>query len=175
MHNRTQFLHSSTGASVGQLFWKKGFFIKARSLVLILPFLKSKYSQSRNNPDRDLRVRILIVEDAFHVANLLAESVRLQGHEAIVARSGQQALSLLDQRCPDAVFLDIVMPEVSGIDVLRRIRETHPGLPVIVITGSASSQQIDEARSLGVDDVIEKPFALKQLDQALESLQAERP
>ena len=120
-------------------------------------------------------MRILIVEDAIHVAKLLAESVRHQGHEAIVARSGEEGLSLFDQRYPDAVFLDIVMPEVSGIDVLRQIRETHPGLPVIVITGSASSQQIDEARSLGVADVIEKPFALKQLDQALESLQAERP
>ena len=120
-------------------------------------------------------MRILIVEDAFHVANLLAESVRLQGHEAIVATSGPEALSLLDLRCPDAVFLDIVMPKVSGIDVLRRIRETHPALPVVVITGAASSQQIDEARRLGVTEVIEKPFALNQLDEALGMLQPEEP
>ena len=119
-------------------------------------------------------MRILIVEDAIHVASLLAESVRLQGHEAIVAHSGSEALSLLDQRRPDAVFLDIVMPKVSGIDVLRRIRETHPALPVIVITGNALPWQIAEARRLGVTDVIEKPFALKHLDQALENLQAEK-
>ena len=115
-------------------------------------------------------MRILIVEDAIHVARLLAESVRLQGHEAIVAHSGPEALSLLDERRPDAVFLDIVMPEVSGIDVLRKIRETYPALPVIVITGSASSQQIDDVRRLGVTEVIEKPFALKELEQALRSL-----
>jgi DNA-binding response OmpR family regulator len=118
-------------------------------------------------------MRILIVEDAIHVANLLAESVRLQGHEAIVATSGPEALSLLDLRCPDAVFLDIVMPGVSGIDVLRRIRATHPALPVIVITGSASSKQIDEVRRLGVTEVIEKPFVLRHLEAALGNLQAE--
>lgn len=125
--------------------------------------------------DRCLTMRILIVEDAIHVAKLLAESVRLQGHEPIVASSGKEGLSLLKQRTPDAVFLDIVMPEVSGIDVLRQIRENHPALPVIVITGSASSEEIDEAWRLGVTDVIEKPFVLKQLDQALGNLQAERP
>ncbi len=120
-------------------------------------------------------MRILIVEDAIHVASLLAESVRLQGHEAIVATSGPEAFSLLDLRCPDAVFLDIVMPKVSGIDVLRRIRATHPALPVIVITGSASSKQIEEVMRLGVTEVIEKPFALNQLDEALGKLQPEEP
>ena len=119
-------------------------------------------------------MRILIVEDAIHVAKLLAESVRLQGHEAIVARGGQEGIYLLDQKRPDAVFLDIVMPEVDGIDVLRWIRKTHPSMPVIVITGNALPWQIAEARRLGVTDVIEKPFALKHLDQALENLQAEK-
>ena len=120
-------------------------------------------------------MRILIVDDELHVAIVLAESVRLQGHEAIVARSGQEGLALLDQTAPDAVFLDIVMPKLSGIEVLRRIRETHPSLPVIVITGRASSKQIDEARRLGVSDVIEKPPALRNLDEALQSLKTKRP
>lgn len=120
-------------------------------------------------------MQILIVEGAIHVANLLAESVRRQGHHAIVARNGREGLSLLRQRCPDAVFLDIIMPEMDGIDVLRRIRETHPRLPVIIITGSASVQQINEAKRLGVTDVIEKPFALKQLDQALASFESDTP
>lgn len=118
-------------------------------------------------------MRILIVEDDIPVATLLAEAVRLQGHEAIVATTGREALSLLDQRPPDALFLDIVMPEVTGIEILRRIRQTHPALPVIVITGEASSEQIGEARRLGVTDVIEKPFGLKFLGEALRKLQGE--
>lgn len=120
-------------------------------------------------------MRILIVEDDIHVARVLAESVRLQGHEAIVAGSGQEGLSLLDQWRLDGVFLDIVMPKVSGIEVLRQIRTTHPGLPVIVITGHATSPQINEARRLGVTDVIRKPYALRQLGQILTSLEAQTP
>jgi len=120
-------------------------------------------------------MRILIVEDAVHVARVLAESVRLQGHEAIVATSGREGLFLLDQMRPEAVFLDIVMPAIDGIEVLRRIRATRPDLPVVIITGSASPQQIAEARSLGVTDIIKKPFALKELDQALGDLEAESP
>lgn len=120
-------------------------------------------------------MRILIVEDDISVANLLAESVRQQGYEAIVATGGRQALSLLDQGLPDAVFLDIVMPDMSGIEVLRRIRQTQPALPVIVITGEASSEQIEEARRLGVTEVMEKPFGLKYLGEALRKLRGEGP
>jgi len=118
-------------------------------------------------------MQILIVEDDIPVATLLAESVRLQGHEAIVARSGPEALALLDHRRPDAIFLDLVMPEMTGIEVLRRIRKTQPALPVIVITGEASLEQIEEARRLGVTDIMEKPFGLKYLGEALRKLRGD--
>lgn len=115
-------------------------------------------------------MKILIVDDEIEVANLLAESVKLQGHEAIVAVSGAEGLALLEQIRPDAVFLDLVMPEMSGIEVLRRIRVADQSLPVIVITGHASSAQIDEARRLGITDCIQKPFILKHLNDALKSV-----
>lgn len=120
-------------------------------------------------------MRIMIVDDEVHVARILAESVRLQGHEAIVANSGPEGLSLLDQRPIDLVFLDIVMPKLSGIEVLRRIRETRPALPVIVITGNASAEEVHEARRLGVTDVIEKPFGLRNLSEALGILETKSP
>ena len=116
-------------------------------------------------------MKILIVDDEVVVANLLAEALRLQGHEAIVASSGAQGLALVEQKQPDAVFLDIVMPEMNGIEVLRRIRDAHRGLPVIVISGRASSAQIEEAKRLGITDWIEKPFVLTHLDQALRDLE----
>lgn len=118
-------------------------------------------------------MRILIVEDDIPVATLLAESVRLQGHETIVARTGQEALSALDQGHPDAVFLDIVLPDMTGIEVLHRIRQILPTLPVIVITGDASPEQVLEAQHLGVADVVEKPFGLKNLGEALRKLRGE--
>lgn len=119
-------------------------------------------------------MRILIVDDEVNVANLLAESVKVQGHEAVVAVSGAEGLTLLQEKPPDAVFLDIVMPEMSGIEVLRRIREADQALPVIVITGRASSAQIDEARRLGITDCIEKPFILKHLSKALGRLKSRK-
>ena len=115
-------------------------------------------------------MKILIIDDEVHVADLLAEAVKLQGHEAIVAVSGAKGLALVEQKSPDAVFLDIVMPEMDGIEVLRRIRAVHQALPVIVISGRASSEQIDEARRLGITDYIPKPFVLKHLNQALGKL-----
>lgn len=119
-------------------------------------------------------MRILIVDDEVNVATLLAESVRLQGHEVTVASTGREALALVEERRPDAVFLDIVMPHLNGIEVLRRIRETDPVLPVIVITGHASGPQLEEARHLGVTDVIEKPFALAHLNRAIGSLRPKK-
>lgn len=119
-------------------------------------------------------MKILIIDDEVAVASLLAESVKLQGHEAVVAVSGAEGLALLEQKRPDAVFLDIVMPGLNGIDVLRRIRQARQELPVIVITGRASSEQIDEARRLGITECVEKPFILKQLNRALQTLESRK-
>ncbi len=119
-------------------------------------------------------MKILIVDDEVHVATMLAESVQLQGHEAIVARSGEEGLALLAQHRPDAVFLDIVMPRLSGLEVLRQIRERVKTLPVIIITGHASPAQIEEAKRLGATDCIQKPFVLNQLQKALGRLKREK-
>jgi|SRR3989304_4189201 len=121
-------------------------------------------ADSRLGPET---MRILVVDHESHVANMLAESVRQQGHEAIVAGNDREALSFLDQTHFHGMFLEIAMPEVSGIDFLRRIRTTHPALPVIIITRNPSCKEIFHARRLGVMDVIEKPIGLKNLMQAL--------
>jgi CheY-like chemotaxis protein len=115
-------------------------------------------------------MKILIVEDQEYVANLLADAVRLQGHDAIVAVGGQEGLALVEREQPDAVFLDIVMPEPDGVEVLRRIRQISPELPVVIITGGASPQQIEEAGRLGVTDCVEKPLLLNQIIQAISNV-----
>lgn len=118
-------------------------------------------------------MRILIVDDEIRVAAVLAESVRGQGHEAIVASSGEEGLALLEQQHPHGVFLDLVMPGMSGLEVLRRIRASHPKVPVVVLTGHASSAEIEEAKRLGATDCITKPFVLNQLTRALGTLGGE--
>jgi two-component system OmpR family response regulator len=112
-------------------------------------------------------MRILIVDDEIVIADLLADAVREDGHEATVAYGGAEALALLNQGPPDAVFLDLLMPEIHGIELLRRIREIYPVLPVIVVTGRVCDDELDAARRLGVTDIIEKPLLLNQLTDAL--------
>ena len=118
-------------------------------------------------------MRILIVDDERAVAEALADAVKLQGHVPAVAHSGREGLAALDAEPPEAVFLDFVMPGLSGIELLKQIRQRHPDLPIVVVTGRAAPMDLDEVRQLGVTDIVEKPWALKQLDEALRSLEAD--
>jgi two-component system cell cycle response regulator len=119
-------------------------------------------------------MKILVIEDDVPVAELLAHAIQSEGHEAMVAVTPRVGLELLDREHPDGVLLDMVLPEVSGLDVLRHIRSRSPHLPVVIITGLATPEQTAEARRLGVTDVIEKPLLLKQLSTALGSLRSAR-
>jgi len=115
-------------------------------------------------------MRILIVDDEPAVADTLAEAVRLQGHDPAVARSGLEGLAAIETETPEALFLDMVMPGLSGVELLREIRQRHPQLPIVVVTGRAAHMDLDAIRRLGVTDIVEKPWALKLLDEALGSL-----
>lgn len=115
-------------------------------------------------------MKILVIEDDVRVAELLADAIQLEGHEALVAVTPEVGLRLFEREHPDGVFLDIVMPDVSGLEVLRQIRLASRALPVIVITGLATSAQTAEARRLGATEVMEKPLLLKHLSRALASL-----
>ncbi len=112
-------------------------------------------------------MKILLVEDDVPVAALLADALEQDGHETTVTHSGEEALRCLREERPDAVFLDLVLPGMSGIAVLQRIRGLDQRLPVILITGHPELGHVEEARRLGVTEVIEKPFILKNYTDAL--------
>ena len=115
-------------------------------------------------------MHIVIIDDEDAVAETLADAVRGQGHTVVVGRSGTEALALLAEKTPDAVFVDLIMPGLSGVDLVREIRRDNPDLPIVVVTGWAGPQDLDEVRRLGVTDIVEKPWALKYVDEALKSL-----
>jgi CheY-like chemotaxis protein len=119
-------------------------------------------------------MHIVIIDDEDVVAETLADAVRGQGHTVAVGHSGSEGLALLAEKTPDAVFLDLVMPGLSGVDLLKEIRRDNPELPIVVVTGWAGPQDLDEVRRLGVTDIVEKPWALKYVDEALKSLGPER-
>lgn len=115
-------------------------------------------------------MRILVIDDEAAVARVIAEALENEGNEVTVAHSGEEGLEILAHRRPDAVFLDIVMPGMEGTEVLRRIRERDPHLPVIILSGWATESQTQAAWRLGATDVLQKPVALKNLAQALARL-----
>jgi DNA-binding NtrC family response regulator len=121
-----------------------------------------------------LTMKILIIDDEVLVTDLFARAVRKQGHEAIVATNYDEVLVVVQRERPDAIFLDVVMPGLNGLDVLREVRRRSPALPVVIVTGHASSREIEEARKLGVLDVLKKPYVLNALTPTLERLQADQ-
>lgn len=112
-------------------------------------------------------MRLLVVEDDPNVAAVLAETFQANGHETVIEHTGEEALAAIAQGRPDAVILDIALPTIDGVEVLRRIRSTDMTLPVIIVSGQGTPQQLDEARSLGVTDVITKPAILSHFTDAL--------
>lgn len=112
-------------------------------------------------------MKILVIDDEPSVRTLIADALADEGHEVILAGSGDQGLAAIQRDPPDAVFLDVVMPGTDGIEVLRQIRERDPDLPVIILTGWANEQEIEDLRRLGVADVVQKPVPLRNLTRAL--------
>jgi len=115
-------------------------------------------------------MQILIVDDEPEVAEVLAKSLNRQGHQTTVVHSGVEALDHLKTSAPDAVFLDVSMPGMNGLDVLQQVKQMRPSLAVVVITGHATPDEVEEVKRLGAVDVITKPSALTHYHRALERL-----
>ncbi len=121
-------------------------------------------------------MKLLLIEDDVNVADVLALAFGEEGHETTIAYTGEEGLTRLRQERPDAVLLDVRLPEMNGIEVLRRIRSIDQVLPVIIITGLATESEVAEARELGVTEVIEKSYVLKRFSESLaRALNKHRP
>ncbi len=99
--------------------------------------------------------RILVVDDEPSIGKMLKIKLALEGYEAIVTTSGAEAVRLAEEKKPDLVLLDIVMPGMDGFEVLNRVRE-FSDVPVIVFTGKPDAAE--DAVRLGATDFISKPF-----------------
>lgn len=115
-------------------------------------------------------MEIMIVDDEPQVAEVLARSLTRQGHRTTVVHSGQEALERLHAVSLDAMFLDVSMPGMNGLDVMAEVKRLKPALPVVVITGHATADEVARVRELGAVDVIQKPSALTHYHRAIERL-----
>jgi two-component system phosphate regulon response regulator PhoB len=108
---------------------------------------------------------VLVVEDEDALATLLKYNLDKEGHQVGVASDGEEALVMIEERLPDLVVLDWMLPKVSGIEVCRRLRQKSDtrNLPIIMLT--ARGEESDRVRGLdtGADDYIVKPFSMSEL------------
>jgi CheY-like chemotaxis protein len=100
---------------------------------------------------------VMIIDDSKLMRQVIRQHVEAEGYCAITVASGMDALSTLETVRPDMVMLDLLMPGMSGQDVLRALRPRLPGIPMIVITADVQEPVHEECTRLGADRVINKP------------------
>jgi DNA-binding response OmpR family regulator len=107
-------------------------------------------------------VDILVVDDDRDIADIIGYSLRKEGHRPILAYSGQEALEVAERALPDLVVLDVMLPDLSGFDVCRRLRE-RSRVPVILLTARGEEADRVWGLDLGADDYVTKPFSHREL------------
>lgn len=117
------------------------------------------------NLDGSLMARILVVEDEQDLRQVLAYNLRQAGHEPVLAPNGEEGLRLAREHKPDLVLLDLMLPDISGTEVCKSLKD-HPttrAIPVVMVT--ARGEEIDRVVGfeLGADDYIVKPFSVREL------------
>jgi CheY-like chemotaxis protein len=109
---------------------------------------------------------VLIVDDEEATVDLMSTVVSLFGHEPSIAYAGLEALKLIETECPDVILLDLMMPDVDGIETLHRLRALPYGesLPVIVFTASAAADLEEQVAEAGGNACLRKPVDMDVLE-----------
>jgi chemosensory pili system protein ChpA (sensor histidine kinase/response regulator) len=110
-----------------------------------------------------------VIEDDRTIERFAQTTLELEGYAVRVSDGGREGLAALRQYRPDLLVLDLAMPEFSGWDVLRALREDRrlPDLPVVVLTAAADSEVQQRARALGIERFLVKPISARQLVSAV--------
>jgi len=119
--------------------------------------------------------RFMIIDDDPVIRMLVSEMVTSLGHSVETAENGSEALSRLDNGRPDIIILDFQMPDMTGLDVLTRIRENPltQGLPVIMLSANSSAASLGDDQGVAADCYLEKPFKMGDFISAIKSLAVE--
>jgi DNA-binding response OmpR family regulator len=122
-----------------------------------------------------LPFRVLLVDDEKEFVTTLAERMQIRGLDPEVAFSGEQALKILEHSLPDVMVLDLKMPGIDGLEVLREVRRRHPQIQVIILTGHGSDRDEAAARRLGAFDHLQKPVDINDLVRVMELAFRQKP
>ena len=111
--------------------------------------------------------KVLVVDDEQEFAATLAERLTLRGMVTVTANDGEQALRCMEQERPHIVILDMKMPGMSGMEVLRLIKQKCPTIPVILLTGQGTANDNAEGMGVGAFDYLVKPVKIEELLQKM--------
>jgi two-component system response regulator MprA len=115
-------------------------------------------------------VRILVVDDDLAVCRSIDRALRLEGYEVVTVATGHEALEAVAQNSPDALVLDLQLPDLDGLQVCRRIREAGNDTPILMLTARHGIDDRVQGLDAGADDYLVKPFALEELLARLRAL-----
>ena len=107
--------------------------------------------------------RLLVVEDEPNILELLSASLRLAGFEVATASGGLEALNATQRHRPDLVVLDVMLPDLDGFEVARRLRSGGARTPVLFLTARDATEDKIRGLSIGGDDYVTKPFLLEEV------------
>ncbi|HJN45953.1 MAG: Fis family transcriptional regulator [Acidobacteria bacterium] len=105
-----------------------------------------------------MNARVLVVDDEEAIRSTMKQAIDYAGHDCLLARSGQEGLGMVERESPDVVFLDIKMPGMDGLEVLKRIREIDESVEVVIISGHGTMETGREATKLGAFSCLTKPI-----------------
>lgn len=111
--------------------------------------------------------KILVVDNELEILNVLQDVLSILGYTPVVVTSGRDALKIFEKGKFSLVITDMVMPDINGLDLLKKIKELDSNIPVVIITGFGS-EVIEEAIQAGADGYIEKPFKIEDIKNILE-------
>ncbi len=113
--------------------------------------------------------KLLVVDDELDICNFLTTYFNTKGYETRSASDGESALKIVDEWLPAIILLDIRMPGMSGVDVLKVVREKHPSIGVIMVTAFADIEIGRSTLKLGASDFIHKPIDLEYLETSVQA------
>jgi two-component system response regulator MprA len=118
--------------------------------------------------------RVLVVEDDAEIADVLRRTLRQEGHEVRSAGDGVEALEVAEEFIPDLVVLDLGLPKLDGVEVLRRLR-AESDVPILILTARTETEDRVEGLDTGADDYLVKPFERQELLARMRALMRRRP
>jgi len=114
------------------------------------------------------RFRVMVIDDDPGLREYMEALVSRQGYDVYAVGGGEEALRILGEARPDLVTLDVVLPGMDGLAILRELKERVPGVPVIMLSGHGQARTIVEAMRLGASDFLRKPFEAEELELAFQ-------